>query len=231
MSQDNPLKVLHSILDPSSEESSDAVLDAWEKIASESDKMQIIEFRELFPDENLRNIEIKRIIREKFVFVGISNTKLDASKLNRMIQVARPIMGVEDYKETSKVLFETICKEMINQIPEDFKKELESSVQDISEMLANCTVKFNYECRKSHKVIERGMHGSRDNISLIKFIFKRLNTEYATAIHQYKLDFSEEQETKGKVKIENLQRKLAEFAREGIEKNYSGTHNSFSKFF
>lgn len=56
--------------------------------------------------------QFKSIIKTKFCLVGISNTKLDASKTNRMTMVARPILGFEDYKETALKLYENICKEM-----------------------------------------------------------------------------------------------------------------------
>ena len=119
MSQDNPLKVLHSSLDPGSEDYSKELLEIFSakypEINIEQFKKEICGTTEA-PSEEMVAKKIKEIDRRKFCFVGISNTKLDASKANRMTMVARPILGEAEYKETSIQLFQNICKEMIKDL-------------------------------------------------------------------------------------------------------------------
>jgi hypothetical protein len=45
-------------------------------------------------------------------FVGISNWRLDASKMNRALYLARPDPGEDDLKFTAKCIFDQICLEM-----------------------------------------------------------------------------------------------------------------------
>jgi hypothetical protein len=47
-------------------------------------------------------------------FVGISNWRLDASKMNRALYLARPDPDEHDLKFTAKCIFNQICPEMEN---------------------------------------------------------------------------------------------------------------------
>lgn len=48
-------------------------------------------------------------------------------------------------------------------------------------MVAKSTVTFNANSRNNKDVTERGMHGSRDNIFLNKFIYQKLRAEYVSS--------------------------------------------------
>jgi len=53
---------------------------------------------------------VTRVQDKKVAFVGISNWKLDASKTNRMIFVARMNMSDDQLSDTAKAIFESYSK-------------------------------------------------------------------------------------------------------------------------
>jgi hypothetical protein len=55
---------------------------------------------------------ILEVENRDIVFVGISNWRLDASKMNRALYLARPDPGEDDLKFTAKCIFDQICHEM-----------------------------------------------------------------------------------------------------------------------
>lgn len=98
LAPDNPLKVLHSYLDPGSEDQSQDL----RKLLQEEGR-RIKDFNSKSEVEKLKiynEIENRRV-----AFIGISNWKLDASKSNRMIFVARPKMTPDDLVCTSESMF------------------------------------------------------------------------------------------------------------------------------
>jgi hypothetical protein len=82
MSLDNPLKVLHSYLDPGSEDKSEELKELLLKKINQNEKYSLISNQE-------KNQCIDFVLNNKIAFVGISNWKLDASKSSRMIFIAR----------------------------------------------------------------------------------------------------------------------------------------------
>lgn len=146
MSPDNALKVLHSSLDSGSEDDHRELFELFKKHYPEANldnfKKEICGTQEI-PSDEILSKKLKEIDRRKFCFVGISNTKLDASKSNRMTMVARPIMGEEEYIDTSKRLYENICRVMIKQVPDQYKERLQMVVDDIATIISRCTVEFN----------------------------------------------------------------------------------------
>lgn len=82
MSLDNPLKVLHSYLDPGSEDKSNELKEILLKKINSNLNYSLLSDTE-------KNSCIERVLNEKIAFVGISNWRLDASKSSRMIFIAR----------------------------------------------------------------------------------------------------------------------------------------------
>lgn len=98
--------------------------------------------------------------------------------------------------------------------------------------MALSTEQFNKLSRLNTTAAERGMHGSRDNIFLNKYIFNKLKAEHASAVSKAALlePMKSKEEIKSLARIENLERKMVEFAIAGIGRNYSGTENSYMEF-
>ena len=95
LAPDNPLKVIHSYLDPSSEDTSTELLNL---IKEKSEKNEGFKDKTLEEKENF----YQKISKKHISFVGISNWDLDVSKANRMLYVARPKMSEEDLIKTSE---------------------------------------------------------------------------------------------------------------------------------
>lgn len=95
LAPDNPLKVLHSYLDPGSEDVAvdlrEAILVKLKKISSLS-----LHFDQKSNEPTKQLEEIINNLVQGISFIGISNWRLDASKSNRMIFVARPKMESGD---------------------------------------------------------------------------------------------------------------------------------------
>lgn len=157
---DNPLKVLHSYLDPASEDRSDHL----KELLEEKSKL-IKDFEKKTPVEKARIFA--EIEKKTIAFVGVSNWRLDVSKSNRMIFVARPKMGLEDLVDTSKSMLESHLKKMniaSSQYPEN-----RESLDQIFEIIAQVYTTFReYQIKKSQD--DKNMHGSRDYYYLIRHI-------------------------------------------------------------
>ena len=118
ISKNNPLKILHSLLEPE---------------------------------------------KAELAFVGISNWRLDASKMNRAVYLARPDPDLEDLENTALSIFEYYIKEP------RFDERL------IMKSLA----KTYYEFKKEQK--EAGFqdfHGTRDFYALLKQVTREFNQNY-----------------------------------------------------
>ena len=94
--------------------------------------------------------------------MGISNWRLDASKMNRGIFLARPDLTKEDLENTAEIIF----KSYINQQDIDYSNELE-----IVKVLAEAY--FNYK-EKLKKTNHGEFHGARDFYYLIKQVSEKL---------------------------------------------------------
>ena len=122
ISKNNPLKVLHSLLE-------------------------------------VDNVDIS--------FVGISNWRLDASKMNRGIFLARPDLTKEDLENTAEVIFKSyIDKENQNT---DYKREIE-----IVKILAEAYFSYKEKLKKT-KYPE--FHGARDFYYLIKQVSEKFTNK------------------------------------------------------
>jgi hypothetical protein len=117
ISKNNPLKVLHSLLE-------------------------------------IDNIDI--------AFVGISNWRLDASKMNRGIFLARPDLSKEDLENTAEVIF----KSYIIQQDIDYTNEIE-----MVKVLAQAYFNYKEKLKNSN---HSEFHGARDFYYLIKQVSEKL---------------------------------------------------------
>jgi nucleoside-triphosphatase THEP1 len=115
ISKNNPLKVLHSLLEPDN---------------------------------------------PVIAFVGISNWRLDASKMNRAIYLARPDPDLEDLESTALSIFEY------------YNKEPRFDEKAIMKALAKTYFEFKREqCNQGYS----DFHGTRDFYSLIKQVTKKFS--------------------------------------------------------
>jgi nucleoside-triphosphatase THEP1 len=96
-------------------------------------------------------------------FVGISNWRLDASKMNRAVYLARPDPDLEDLESTALSIFEYYIKE-----PRYDEKKIMSA-------LAKTYYAFKIEQTKNGYP---DFHGTRDFYSLIKQVTKEFNIHY-----------------------------------------------------
>jgi len=99
----------------------------------------------------------------EMAFVGISNWRLDASKMNRGVFVARPDLTLDDLKDTAKVIFESYTQSKENR--EEYK---------FIECLA-----VGYHQYKQHlaKTAFPEFHGTRDFYYLIKQVSDKLSNK------------------------------------------------------
>ena len=102
--------------------------------------------------------------RNKISFVGISNWKLDASKMNRGLYLSIPEADEEDLRKTSVT------------IAESYNKFLTSKNKDLFEDLA--TTYYNYKQELKNYEGKQEFHGSRDFYHLIKLAAKTLFNKY-----------------------------------------------------
>jgi len=161
MSPDNPLKVLHSKLE----------IDKEEDEKPENKK-------ESYKEEN-KNKGIKQDIdneerqsREKRIaFIAISNWKLDSSKMNRVIYVARPDPTEEDLCFTATQIFKNITQSE----DADLLKQIRHASQAYFAFKSN---------KKGNKKTEN-YYGLRDFYAMIKQIaFDFRNSENISEIHK-----------------------------------------------
>jgi len=139
ISKNNPLKVLHSELEPE----------------KESDKV---------------------------AFVGISNWKLDASKTNRGIFIARPDLDQEDLIETAITIAESYTNNR-NDSYDNFKSRINYNLTDIQQNNLNnykyifeALAKAYFDYKKDLKERD-GFHGTRDFYYMIKYIAKSITKD------------------------------------------------------
>ena len=71
------------------------------------DEIGLAELSRYNPLKVLHNI--LEIENRKIGFVGVSNWRLDASKMNRALYLARPDPSEDDLKLTAKHIFNQIC--------------------------------------------------------------------------------------------------------------------------
>ena len=102
--------------------------------------------------------------RNKISFVGISNWKLDASKMNRGIYLSIPEADEEDLKKTAVT------------IAESYDKILTSKYKDLFIDLA--TTYYKYKKILNDYPDKKDFHGSRDFYHLIKIAAKTLFNNY-----------------------------------------------------
>jgi E3 ubiquitin-protein ligase RNF213 len=119
ISKNNPLKVLHSLL------------------------------------ESNNNSEI--------AFVGISNWRLDASKMNRGVYIARSDLSLDDLENTAQVIFES------------YKEGESNYFYEIEKKVFKCLAKAYFEYKKKLESTDfPEFHGARDFYNLIKQISEQL---------------------------------------------------------
>ena len=105
----------------------------------------------------------------EIAFVGISNWRLDASKMNRGVYIARSDLSLEDLEKTAQVIFESYNEE--NQ------KENQNKFLFIEneKKVFKCLAKTYFEYKKNLEKIEfPEFHGARDFYNLIKQISEKL---------------------------------------------------------
>ncbi len=118
ISKNNPLKILHSLLEPE---------------------------------------------KAELAFVGISNWRLDASKMNRAVYLARPDPDLEDLENTALSIFEY------------YIKEPRFDERNIMRALAKTYFEFKKE---QTGYGNPDFHGTRDFYSLIKHVTREFNAHY-----------------------------------------------------
>ena len=99
--------------------------------------------------------------KKKISFVGISNWRLDASKMNRGLYLSIPQPDLEDLKVTAKT------------IAESYSKDLAQNNEELFEALAVTYYKYKKELAKNYTKKE-DFHGSRDFYHLIKSSMRAL---------------------------------------------------------
>jgi E3 ubiquitin-protein ligase RNF213 len=93
-------------------------------------------------------------------FVGISNWRLDASKMNRALYLARPDPSEEDLKFTAKCIFNQICNKMYTH--HNLIENLASAYSDLKVYL------------KREKPEYQDFYGLRDFYHLIKLVSRSI---------------------------------------------------------
>ena len=115
--------------------------------------------------------------------MGISNWKLDASKSNRMIFVARPKMTHDDLVCTSRSMFNAYNfkvgylteKNLTNQKCRATVGQLMEVLDDIFKIVATTYMKYReWEVRQ---LDDKNLHGTRDYYYLIKYIIHAINND------------------------------------------------------
>ena len=100
-------------------------------------------------------------INDNMCFVGISNWALDASKMSRVLYLARPEPNLEDLILTGKTLYNTMKNDKTKSINSYHEMQL---IVILSEMY----FKFKANFSKTHSNINEDFYGIRDYYSLIK---------------------------------------------------------------
>ena len=126
--------------------------------------------------------------RKKIAFVGISNWRLDASKMNRGLYLSIPQPDLEDLKQTA------------NTIAESYNRQLAQTHKDLFETLAVTYHDYKEELIK-HYTKKEDFHGSRDFYHLIKNAMRSL---LKRAKEEQNMDIDEH--IKERIGIESLER-------------------------
>ena len=97
---------------------------------------------------------------DKVAFIGISNWTLDASKMNRLIFVARPDLDLDDLFETAKV------------IAKSFKNGIEEKYDNVFKALSKSYFEYKALIKESKNLDDYlvDFHGTRDFYSINKYI-------------------------------------------------------------
>ena len=128
--------------------------------------------------------------RNKVAFVGISNSELDASKMNRGIYLSIPEPDEEDLKKTSVT------------IAESYNKSLTNNNEDIFKDLAKTYHSYINELKKN--IDKADFHGARDFYNLIKIAAKNLSNKYPNGTYD-----NIESNVKQNVGVNSIERNLA----------------------
>ena len=128
--------------------------------------------------------------RNKVAFVGLSNWKLDASKMNRGIYQSIPEPDEEDLKKTSVT------------IAESYDKSLTNKNEDIFKDLAKTYHSYINDLKKN--IDKADFHGARDFYNLIKIASKNLSNKYPNGFYD-KIEFN----VKQNVGVNSIERNLA----------------------
>ena len=99
--------------------------------------------------------------RKKIAFVGISNWRLDASKMNRGLYLSIPQPDLEDLKTTAQT------------IAESYNQQLANVHKDLFETLAITYFEYKNELLTKY-TLKEDFHGSRDFYHLIKNAMRNL---------------------------------------------------------
>ena len=152
---------------------SQGVLNIFKRARAIIDKQSIsmIYFDEMGLAEHSPNNPLKVIHSEleydlnegnkKIAFVGISNWRLDASKMNRGLYLSIPQPDLEDLKLTSQIIAESHNK----QLAQDYKELFENLAITYYEYKQELTNKYT---------IKEDFHGTRDFYHLINNVIKTL---------------------------------------------------------
>lgn len=211
LSPDNPNKVLHSYLDPGSE---DRLQQLRPFLRTEIMKLEKFKNFEGSQEEKENQIEkLTQLTAKRYVhFVGISNWRLDVSKQNRMIFVARGKMEIEDLTSTCKSIYDSYLKEnkklgLIQEL-KNYKKG-DEMIQQIFKIVSQTFMDFREtQMNWNH---DKNLHGSRDFYFLVKYI-----------IHNLKPDMLNH--------IDNLPQTLCDISVRGIGRNFEGSKSSYKDF-
>ena len=128
--------------------------------------------------------------KKKIAFVGISNWRLDASKMNRGLYLSIPQPDLDDLKQTAQI------------IAESYNKQLAEDNKELFETLAVTYHDYKKELIEKYSIKE-DFHGSRDFYHLIKNAMRKLLKK---AEEEQSMDIDEH--VKETIGIESLERNL-----------------------
>lgn len=92
-------------------------------------------------------------------FVGISNWRLDASKMNRAIYITRPDPTCNQLEVTAEAIFKSYCR------------KIDNNDKVVMKTLASTYYRFREEQEQS---TTPDFHGTRDFYSMVKYVSKEL---------------------------------------------------------
>eukprot|EP00340_Litonotus_pictus_P003631 CAMPEP_0170514816 /NCGR_PEP_ID=MMETSP0209-20121228/1354_1 /TAXON_ID=665100 ORGANISM="Litonotus pictus, Strain P1" /NCGR_SAMPLE_ID=MMETSP0209 /ASSEMBLY_ACC=CAM_ASM_000301 /LENGTH=2243 /DNA_ID=CAMNT_0010799049 /DNA_START=1681 /DNA_END=8409 /DNA_ORIENTATION=- len=102
-------------------------------------------------------------------FVGVSNIRLDASKMNRAVSLMRPDPTLEDLKHTAKTIYESKIKDIRKRYSELNIDQLDTFQDEDKHILDTvCETYFSYKNALDKIPDMYDFHGTRDFYSLVK---------------------------------------------------------------